>query len=605
MSILPLVRIWIVVSALASGAGWILSAAGQLNGRGYGGGAALAGGLIFLTRREWLRGGQRLSWLRLRKRFSRSLPLAFAGLAALVFLGGALYQPSNYDALTYRVPRVLHWLAEGHWHWIHTTDYRMNNRSCGFEWLMTPIFVVTQSDRALFLVNYLSFLLLPGLVFSTFVRLGVSARVAWQWMWLLPTGYNFLLQAGGLGNDAFAAVFALAAVDFALRARNSQRIADVWFSLLAAALLTGAKSGNLPLLLPWAILFVPVAPRLFSRLAESAAVILVAVLVSFVPTALINYFNCGDWTGLILEKPEIAMHHPLVGIVGNSVMFLLSNFTPTIFPIAGWWNHAFMAMLPPAIAALARANFEGGFYKLGELPIEEWAGFGFGLSCLLAASVLASWRQRSRNFNELAWPQRAVLLAPYVSLFFFFAKSGMQTVARLVSAYYPLLLPLLLRGRGPAALVRHRWWRRAAAIVLLLALVVVVVTPQRPLWPARSILSRMDHADSHPILKRMKEVYLVFADRPDSMAKVRDLMPENYSLVGFAGAIDDTEISLWRPFGHRRVEDILPGDSPEQIRARKIQYAVVGEVFLSLQHQTIETWLMQHQAVLLAPLQSR
>src|SRR5665213_4322204 len=149
MSLLPFVKIWIIVSALASGAGWILSAAGHLNALGYSVFAALAGGLIFLLRRELLRGGRHFSRPRVRKRFAHWLPLAFAGLAALVLLGGMLYQPGNYDALTYRVPRVLHWLAEEHWHWIHTADYRMNNRSCGFEWLMTPIFVATQSDLSL------------------------------------------------------------------------------------------------------------------------------------------------------------------------------------------------------------------------------------------------------------------------------------------------------------------------------------------------------------------------------------------------------------------------------------------------------------------------
>jgi hypothetical protein len=129
----------------------------------------------------------------------------------LVFIGGALYRPSNYDALTYRLPRVLHWLAQEQWHWIHTANYRMNDRSCGFEWLTAPVVLATGSDRALFLINFISFLLLPGLVFSVFTRLGVRRRVAWHWMWLLPTGYNFLLQAGSIGNDSFAAVDALAA----------------------------------------------------------------------------------------------------------------------------------------------------------------------------------------------------------------------------------------------------------------------------------------------------------------------------------------------------------------------------------------------------------
>ena len=72
----------------------------------------------------------------------------------------------------------------------------MNDRACGIEWLTAPLLLFTRCDRALFLLNFIPFLLLPGLVFSVFRRLGVRARVAWHWMWLLPTGYIFLLQAG-------------------------------------------------------------------------------------------------------------------------------------------------------------------------------------------------------------------------------------------------------------------------------------------------------------------------------------------------------------------------------------------------------------------------
>ena len=615
-----MVRIWIAVSALASAAGWILSACGQLNRAGYAAVAGLGLAGLFLARRDWLDAASRLSFERIRRRCCRPLPLAFAGLATLVLLGGALYAPDNYDGLTYRLPRVLHWLAQGQWHWIHTANYRMNDRSCGFEWLMTPILLATQSDRALFLVNFLPFLLLPGLVFSVFTRLGVNGRVAWHWMWLLPTGYNFLLQAGSLANDAFAAVYALAAVDFALRARTSRRISDVWFSLVAAALLTGAKSGNLPLLLPWFVVFLPVSRRLwwpgnemgppgitrpglpsFFRPLFSLVVILAALLVSCLPTAGLNHRHCGDWTGLSLEGPAIVISDPFIGIAGNSIMFLLCNFCPTLFPLAGWWNHAVPDHLPATLAALIHVNFEANFCRLGEIPTEEWSGLGFGLSALLAATVMAHLLHRPRaSGTRSSWPGRAMLAAPYVSLLFFFAKSGMMTLARLVSAYYPLLLPALLRGPAAAAVVRQRWWRYATAISMLLACLAVVLTPARPLWPAKTILSKTANASSKPVVKRIRDVYLVYADRPDPLAPARAALPPGCPIVGFVGASDDPSISFWRPFGQRRVEEILPTDSAAQIRARHIEYAVISEVFLRARQTFLDPWLQEYRATLIA-----
>src|ERR1035441_123512 len=57
-------------------------------------------------------------------------------------------------------------------------------------------------------------------------------------------------------NDA-PAFYALAAVEFGLRAWTSRRPADPWLSILSAAFLTATKVSDLPLLLPWALVVFP------------------------------------------------------------------------------------------------------------------------------------------------------------------------------------------------------------------------------------------------------------------------------------------------------------------------------------------------------------
>src|SRR5437867_1689608 len=183
MSLCPLVRHGIWLTVLATVAGWTLSALGQLNQAGYLVFFCLAAILLWFGRgiwgQEWR--GRAFRWKAVR--FRRSLPLAFLGLTFFVLLGGLLYPPTNHTALTYRTPRVLQWLAHGHWFWIHTSNYRMNDRACGFEWLSAPLLLFTRSDRGLFLFNFVPFLMLPGLVFSLYTRLGVRPGVAWNWMW--------------------------------------------------------------------------------------------------------------------------------------------------------------------------------------------------------------------------------------------------------------------------------------------------------------------------------------------------------------------------------------------------------------------------------------
>ena len=152
----------------------------------------------------------------------------------------------------------------------------------------------------------------------------------------------------------------------------------------------------------------------------------------------------------------------------------------------------------------------------------------------------------------------------------------MATPARLIAPYYPLLLPLLLAGAGQRQVVRRIWWRVLVGVVLLLALVVLILSPDRPLWPARTILSASlaRHPDQRLIARALK-VYTVYSERSDPLAGVRELLPQDTKVVGFIGTGDDCDISLWRPFGKRRVEHFLLTDPPEQIRQR-VEYVVLG-----------------------------
>jgi hypothetical protein len=334
---------------------------------------------------------------------------------------------------------------------------------------------------------------------------------------------------------------------------------------------------------------------------------MLAAAVSFLPTAAFNIHYGGDWAGLGVEHSVIEMKQPLVGIWGNALL-LLKNFAPPIFPLAGWWNQSALTILPHSLMAPMVANFEPGFHTVGELPIEDAAGLGFGVSLLLMVSVIAAWwvRPASRaqwvgNRCLPCWLRRLALVAPWISLLAYFTKAAMMDLPRHLSAYYPLLLPLVLAGAGQAVIVRRRWWRALAAGVVLLAVPVVVQVPGRPLWPAQTILSRLTAwKPGQRLLQRALTVYSVYNLRSDPLANVRALLPPGLKVVGFMGTADDIDISLWRPFGSRRVEHIPLSESPEQIRQRQIQFAVVGEVNLLENNTTLAEWQKRTGAELVA-----
>ena len=58
------------------------------------------------------------------------------------------------------------------------------------------------------------------------------------------------------------------------------------------------------------------------------------------------------------------------------------------------------------------------------------------------------------------------------------------------------------------------------------------------------------------------------------------------------------EPGMWRPWGHGRVERLLPDDSPEWVRSRGIHFVFVEDPALTENHETIEQWLKRFDATL-------
>jgi hypothetical protein len=598
------ITIWVILSAALSAAGWLLSLCRQLNAVGY--------LIVFMVCAagaiRWVREINRCSSVKRfficpRLRFNRALPILFFTIAVLAILGGCVHPPNNYDALSYRIPRMLNWLAEGQWHWIHTANARMNDRACGFEWLAMPLLVFTKTDRFIFLINGISYLLLPGLIFSLFTRLGIARRVAWSWMWILPSGYVFALQAGSASNDMFTVPYALAAIDFALRARQTGRRSDAWLSLLAASLMTGAKGTTLALMLPWAFAFAPSWRLLFERPLRSAVVVCVSFGVSFLPTAIANHIHCGDWSG---TKLETVLPPPLESIVGNTVQLVWQNFTPPVMPAADFWNAQVLRCVPSFLRERLLQTWEQRFWEVRELPVEDWSALGLGISVLaLVALCFASKKTKATQEQRIAPKRngrfiRVLIVLPWISLIVYMAKVGLPNCGRLIAPYYIFLFPLILRLPSQDILVRRCWWKFIANAIVLIAIFVVIANSARPLWPAqlffRAVMARKPTLS---IAERGLRVYGVYANRNDALSPVRHRIPDG---VGVAGLVskDDPEASLWRPFGLRRIVHVLPSDTRESVRRRKIEYVILSPDIEQISGLSLESWLQSYKADLIA-----
>ena len=592
--------LWICGCAYLVCAGWLLSALHQLNGPGYA--LALLPGL-FAAFVGLKKNPPAFGWRKNVRRFRRPFPAVFLVCAALIFLGGILYAPTNFDALTYRLPRMLNWQAAGHWMWIPTYNPRLNYSGVAWEWVAMPLLVLTRSDRGLFLINALSFLLLPGLLFSIFRKLGVARRTAWTWMWLLPLAYGYLTQAGGIGNDLTGAVFLLLSVHYGLRARNSGRAGDVWLALLAAALLTGVKLSNLPLALPCLVAAGPALGRLFKWPLASAAVATVCLLVSALPIMALNQRHTGSWTGDPHDQYKMQVGNPVAALAVNGFLLAEASLMPPLLPHSQEIHDRLAQFLPAAI----RAQFPRlALAQVPEFPGEEGAGLGVGvtLPLLLLAAAAFGGIGRASRLKKYFTGLPLVVWAAWIALIFYLAKMGSEAGPRLLLPYYPLAIVPFLRLSVQGRWLRRRGWRVFLLVLALGALPVLVLSVARPLWPAVTVTSRLARAHPHNhLLQRLADAYAGYAQRNDFLAPLRNRLPKDVREIGFIAGSNDSDYTLWRPFGSRQV--IYPRSDITNFLAHPdtVEWVVVKENrWAEVSPEPLAAWAAENHADIVASL---
>ena len=483
-------------------------------------------------------------------------------LAGLALVGGILYMPSNYDALAYRTPRVLSWLAEKHWFWIPDARGWHNTRATGFEWLTAPILLLARSDRFLFLLNFVSFLLLPGLVYGLLHRLGVSEAPAWHWMWIFPSGLCFVLQAGSVANDVYGVILVLASIVFALRAKENQSVRDSFF--LPSRGTDDKREKQQP---------AAAAAMVHRSFAKPPSVLAQAVsgnhcdwtrhdlFATSQPFAQYQVRGRLDWTeggGCLDASPQPDERNRLQRWIA-----LTSEILVPVFPIASVWNKNLPRIMPESWRTMLDGFAEGGWasYKLRELAGEEYTGLGCGVaSCCCSTWYVVFSASECGSYVQVYGIERGLeIAADIVAVPGFsrvYGKIRVAAPSRLIAPYYGLFLPAVLCFSNSAGLVLTRAWRAFAWFSFGCAAVVLILSPARPLWPAQTIMTRLRKSSPVPFTERLLNVYSVYRERPDCFERFRKLIPESTQKLGLV-AVADPETSLWRPFGSRRVLQVL------------------------------------------------
>ncbi len=549
---LRMAAIWLVFVAWSCSAGWILSWLGQLNRTGY---LLALIPLAVASAALWKStAGVGFSSPRIRNLGKRPAVVAWLLVVILCLAGGLLYAPSNYDGLSYRLPRILYWLQENHWHWLKDADTRMNYSGAGLEWQTLPLMALSGSDRLLFLINWIPYLFFPALTFHALRTLSVGNSTAARWMWILPLCYGFALQASSIGNDGLGGILTVASLAFSGLAEKRRSLAALLLAAIAASALGGLKLSNLPLMLPIAIFWLRAAWSIRDRIRgwSLAPAIVAIILTSFVPLAVLNQIHCGAWAGDPNDDFKLRVTQTLPGIVGNTFNLVVGTVELPVFPISSESKRRIRSHLEgeQSLTSYVQSGFPRFRAALGgEIPMEEGSGVGLGVTVLLAAHLFQ--RRRSTRPGMMPW---IALGATAVSVAAYMAKMGSESTIRLMLPYYPVMFGALLaitQRRSP----RAGWMRASYACLPLLCLIPgLILNPNRPIIPIAT-LAKIPAVPAG-IRTRVLKLDEAYSSRNDPLQAIRADLPPDCDVIGFAGGPTQSAYSLFKPFGTRRVVEV-------------------------------------------------
>ena len=577
--------LWLYFSVWCVLLGWTLSVIGQLNLYGY-----LAGFVVFLVslyltpvfRRE-IKIAKEIG--RIYRRLRHPLVASYYFLVILIFISAIFYRPDQVDGLSYRIPRIMQWIMAGKWHWINSYDPRLNNHAFNFEWLAVPILLISKSDRLLFLINFIPYLLLPGLVFSFLKALAVSPRVAWYWMWILPSGLCFILQTRGIGDDAIGAFYVCIAILAAIKCKESRSIYDLFISIASISFATGIKQTMVPLLLPWAIAVFPSLVLIRYHKWKSILFLPICVLISAFPISYLNKIHYGDWTGLA-SMPWAPQNHELgLKLIGNLYLIIGQNLQPPLFPWATNWNIFAIIIVYTGPLHVLNDIFESRFLLLYTTQDDQTAGIGMGVTIVLIYTLIRVWRMRQNVIQKaFDWHLFWIHVAAWVAFTVVLLSSSLVQISRLISPYYIVIVARLLLSPNHLYLIRSKHWK------------LLVIFP-----PYLAILFLLFQIGVGPSsIDKSQLIYVRARDNTSINTFLATLDSPEPAHVALARKWWEVEAPFWQPYGKRSVEYIRPTDSIETLHERHLTFIIISLNSLNeCGYPSIRAWLNSHPGRLL------
>lgn len=232
------------------------------------------------------------------------LKWVIAGLLLVTFAVALLAPPSDQDALSYHLPRALHWISSGSIEHFPTAVARQNYQPPAFSMAVMSLFALTGTSLLVNLIQWASALLSAAAVSLIARECGASRRGQITAAFLALAMPSVLSQSVASVNDIFSALPFCLFVLGMMRFIRRKSFADVLMVALGAGVAAASKSttafftavcglwfGVVCLVSEWRRYGLFASARAFARLSAAA---LLALPLSL-PYLWRNYTSYGDF----------------------------------------------------------------------------------------------------------------------------------------------------------------------------------------------------------------------------------------------------------------------------------------------------------------------
>lgn len=142
-------------------------------------------------------------------RENRGIQLFLGIICVGMLILSAVSITSNWDSMTYHMPRVMHWIQNQSVDFYATSEVRQITSPPLAEYMIMHVMLLSGSDKFVCMVHGMSYVLSAGLIYFISIKMNVEKRYAYLAVFLFLMMPPAIAEAVTTQNDLFAAMIML------------------------------------------------------------------------------------------------------------------------------------------------------------------------------------------------------------------------------------------------------------------------------------------------------------------------------------------------------------------------------------------------------------